>query len=126
MRVAQCIESPHFQVAERALFLWNNDVIATFMSDKRAKILPILWPALDRNIHRHWNATVTQLTQHILQQFMDMDQETYYKVQQHYMDRQVCPILRAFSFFLRIFSHVDGGAEKEGTKRKMEESRITR
>ena len=25
--VARCINSPHFQVAERALFLWNNECV---------------------------------------------------------------------------------------------------
>jgi hypothetical protein len=83
-RIGMCIASPHFQVAERALFLWNNDVIAAFMSDHRSDILPILYPALHQNSNSHWNATVTQLTQHIMQQFLDMDQALFNSVRDNY------------------------------------------
>merc|ERR1712173_166720 len=85
-RIAACICSPHFQVAERALFLWNNDVIAAFMSDHRPIILPLLYPALHVNLERHWNNTVTQLTTHIMQQFMDMDEKLFKKVEAHYKE----------------------------------------
>jgi len=85
-RIAACICSPHFQVAERALFLWNNDAIAAFMSDHRPVILPILYPALHTNLEQHWNNTVTQLTTHILQQFMDMDEKLFKQVEQKYKD----------------------------------------
>eukprot|EP01084_Bolivina_argentea_P001888 3500_1 len=85
-RIAACICSPHFQVAERALFLWNNDVIAAFMSDHRPVILPLLYPALHTNLERHWNNTVTQLTTHIMQQFMDMDEKLFKTVEQRYKE----------------------------------------
>merc|ERR1712228_295671 len=85
-RIAACICSPHFQVAERALFLWNNDVIAQFMSDHRPVILPVLYPALHVNLERHWNNTVTQLTTHIMQQFMDMDEKLFKKVEAKYKE----------------------------------------
>jgi len=85
-RVAACICSPHFQVAERALFLWNNDVIAQFMSDHRPVIFPVLYPALHTNLERHWNNTVTQLTTHILQQFMDMDEKLFKQVEQTFKE----------------------------------------
>jgi len=85
-RIAACICSPHFQVAERALFLWNNDVIAQFMSDHRPVILPVLYPALHSNLERHWNNTVTQLTTHILQQFMDMDEKLFKQVELNFKE----------------------------------------
>jgi len=39
-RIGNAICSNHFQVAERALFLWNNDIIATFTSEHRKKFYP--------------------------------------------------------------------------------------
>ena len=30
-QISQCINSTHFQVAERALFLWNNDYIVNLV-----------------------------------------------------------------------------------------------
>jgi len=87
-RIGMCISSPHFQVSQRALFLFHNNALANFMSSHKPQILPIIYPALCQNINSHWNTTVTELTQHILQQFLDMDQTLYnciidnYKLQQ--------------------------------------------
>jgi serine/threonine-protein phosphatase 2A regulatory subunit B' len=85
-RISACICSNHFQVAERALFLWNNDVIAAFMSDHRPVVLPLLYPALYKNANTHWNSTVTQLTSHIMQQFRDMDEKLYISVEEKHID----------------------------------------
>mmetsp|Transcript_55850 Transcript_55850/g.93004 ORF Transcript_55850/g.93004 Transcript_55850/m.93004 type:complete len:505 (-) Transcript_55850:48-1562(-) len=111
-RIAACICSAHFQVAERALFLWNNDVIAAFMSDHRPVILPILYPALHTNLEQHWNSTVTQLTQHIMQQFMDMDEKLYKQVEQNYKEHHK-PLEKAQQRRLR-WSTVQQQSEKNG------------
>merc|ERR1712048_1277014 len=71
-QIAKCVASPHFQVAERALFLWNNDAVAQFTNEHREKILPILFPALNSNT-QHWNATVNSLAFNIIRMFMEMD-----------------------------------------------------
>jgi len=72
-RVAKCVASEHFQVAERALFLWNNDAVAKFTSDHRNEVLPILYPALNSNTQTHWNVTVQSLAFNIIRMFMEMD-----------------------------------------------------
>lgn len=46
---------PVFQVAERALYYWNNEYIMSLISDNAAKILPIMFPSLYRNSKSHWN-----------------------------------------------------------------------
>lgn len=43
------------QVAERALYYWNNEYIMSLISDNAAKILPIMFPSLYRNSKTHWN-----------------------------------------------------------------------
>lgn len=43
------------QVAERALYYWNNEYIMSLISDNAAKILPIMFPALYKNSKSHWN-----------------------------------------------------------------------
>lgn len=54
-----CADDPHFcpffQVAERALYYWNNEYIMSLISDNAAKILPIMFPSLYRNSKTHWN-----------------------------------------------------------------------
>ena len=53
-QLAKCVSSPHFQVAERALYYWNNEYIMSLISDNASVILPIMFPALYRNSKSHW------------------------------------------------------------------------
>lgn len=88
-RIGLAICSNHFQVAERALFLWNNDIIATFTSDHRRRILPIIFPALQQNYSKHWNSTVSSLTLNIIRIFKEMDKDLYDEVsRKHKQNRQ--------------------------------------
>jgi len=72
-RIACCIGSPHFQVAERALFLWNNEYIVSLIMQQRQNILPIVFGALYENSRMHWNQTVHGLTCNVVKLFMEMD-----------------------------------------------------
>lgn len=54
-QLARCVNSQHFQVAERALYYWNNEYIVNLMGDNIAVILPIVFPALYQNSKTHWN-----------------------------------------------------------------------
>ncbi|KAG6650739.1 hypothetical protein CIPAW_06G063300 [Carya illinoinensis] len=54
-QIARCLSSSHFQVAERALYLWNNDHIENLIRQNRNVILPIIFPALEKNGCNHWN-----------------------------------------------------------------------
>lgn len=47
------------QVAERALYYWNNEYIMSLISDNAADILPIMFPSLYRNSKSHWNKWVS-------------------------------------------------------------------
>jgi serine/threonine-protein phosphatase 2A regulatory subunit B' len=57
-QLARCINSQHFQVAERALYYWNNEYIVNLMGDNLAVILPIVFPSLYQNSKSHWNRYV--------------------------------------------------------------------
>lgn len=76
-RIAQCLTSLHFQVAERALFLWNNDHIENLIKQHRKVILPIIFPALERNARNHWNQAVHSLSLNIRKIFYDLDPELF-------------------------------------------------
>ena len=54
-QIARCVSSPHFQVAERALYYWNNDYIINLIGDNASVILPIMFSSLYRNSKTHWN-----------------------------------------------------------------------
>lgn len=87
-QIAQCVSSPHFQVAERALFLWNNDAVAQFTNEHRKEILPILYPALNSNTSHHWNATVHSLAFNIIRMFMEMDIALWDKVSKNHEEEE--------------------------------------
>lgn len=57
-RICTCITSSHFQVAERSLFLWNNDKLIKLVTDNKEAIFPIAIKGLLRNSKFHWNTTV--------------------------------------------------------------------
>ncbi|KAK6919319.1 Protein phosphatase 2A, regulatory B subunit, B56 [Dillenia turbinata] len=73
-QISRCLNSSHFQVAERALFLWNNDHIKNLIIQNRKVILPIIFPALERNTRSHWNHAVQSLTLNVKKIFSDADQ----------------------------------------------------
>ncbi|KAG7626609.1 Serine/threonine protein phosphatase 2A 55 kDa regulatory subunit B' delta isoform [Arabidopsis thaliana] len=65
-QIAQCLSSSHFQVAERALYLWNNDHVTNLVRQNSRIILPIVFPALEKNGSSHWNQAVKNLTENVL------------------------------------------------------------
>uniref|UniRef100_A0A8C7LD72 Serine/threonine protein phosphatase 2A regulatory subunit n=1 Tax=Oncorhynchus kisutch TaxID=8019 RepID=A0A8C7LD72_ONCKI len=76
-QLAKCVSSPHFQVAERALYYWNNEYIMSLISDNAARILPIMFPSLYRNSKTHWNKTIHGLIYNALKLFMEMNQKLF-------------------------------------------------
>ncbi|EPT24858.1 protein phosphatase 2a regulatory b subunit (b56 family) protein [Toxoplasma gondii ME49] len=72
-RLAECIQSPHFQVAERVLFLWNNEHIVKLINQNRQVIFPIVIAALFKNSQYHWNSTVHTLTYNVSKLLAEAD-----------------------------------------------------
>lgn len=76
-QIAKCVTSPHFQVAERALYYWNNEYIMTLISENCHVILPIVFPSLYGNSKTHWNKTIHGLIYNALKLFMEMNQKLF-------------------------------------------------
>ncbi|PHJ23385.1 protein phosphatase 2a regulatory b subunit (b56 family) protein [Cystoisospora suis] len=72
-QLADCIRSPHFQVAERVLFLWNNEHIVKLINQHRQVIFPIVIAALFKNSQYHWNSTVHSLTYNVSKLLAEAD-----------------------------------------------------
>ena len=77
-QLAKSVASPHFQVsptqppsptvhtdasqvAERALYFWNNEYFCNLVSDNVETILPIMFAPLYENSKGHWNRYVHHL-----------------------------------------------------------------
>jgi serine/threonine-protein phosphatase 2A regulatory subunit B' len=72
-QLAKCVNSQHFQVAERALYYWNNEYIVNLMGDNLATILPIIFPSLYQNSKSHWNRTIHGMVYNALKLFMEIN-----------------------------------------------------
>merc|ERR1711953_445877 len=76
-RIALCITCPHFQVAERTLFLWNNDYIVQLINANKTELFPIIIGALYKNSKQHWNSAVHGLTFNVLKLLMEADPQLF-------------------------------------------------
>lgn len=76
------------QVAERALFLWNNDHIASLVAQNRQAILPVVLPALERNASSHWNQAVLNATLNVRKMFSEMDEELFLACRRNHEEEQ--------------------------------------
>lgn len=75
-QLSKCVSSPHFQVAERALYFWNNEYILSLISENVTEILPIMFASLYRT-KQHWNKTIHGLIYNALKLFMEMNQKLF-------------------------------------------------
>ncbi|XP_024537270.1 serine/threonine protein phosphatase 2A 57 kDa regulatory subunit B' theta isoform [Selaginella moellendorffii] len=87
-QVSRCLNSSHFQVAERALFLWNNDHIISLVTQNRQTVLPLVFSALERNTRNHWNQTVHGLTVNVRKMFLEMDKDLFDECQRKYLEEE--------------------------------------
>jgi len=87
-RIASCLNSSHFQVAERALFLWNNEHLFDMISQNRQVILPIIYPALERNTRWHWNQSVLNVTMNVRKMFHDLDERLLLTCQNNFEEEE--------------------------------------
>eukprot|EP00514_Thraustochytrium_sp_LLF1b_P003709 CAMPEP_0184517434 /NCGR_PEP_ID=MMETSP0198_2-20121128/5556_1 /TAXON_ID=1112570 /ORGANISM="Thraustochytrium sp., Strain LLF1b" /LENGTH=478 /DNA_ID=CAMNT_0026907813 /DNA_START=330 /DNA_END=1766 /DNA_ORIENTATION=- len=68
--VSRSIASEHFQVIERTLYLWNNEVLATNLFGKQYShiVFPPLHPLICSK-ELHWNTTVRRLADEVIRLF---------------------------------------------------------
>lgn len=55
----------------------NNDRVINLVSHNRQVVVPLILPALERNILTHWNQAVLNLTQNVKKILCEMDEELF-------------------------------------------------
>ncbi|KAJ0237915.1 Serine/threonine protein phosphatase 2A 55 kDa regulatory subunit B' delta isoform [Hirschfeldia incana] len=88
-QIAQCLSSSHFQVAERALYLWNNDHFSSLVRQNSRIVLPIVFPALEKNGSSHWNQAVKNLTENVLKVMSDTNPELFEECLRKFQEDQL-------------------------------------
>lgn len=89
--LSKCLGSQHFQVAERALFLWNNEHLVNngCLSRQFADVvLPAIYAPLYKNSLGHWNSTVEGLAQNVLKLYMDYDLQLFERCATKYLETE--------------------------------------
>uniref|UniRef100_A0A671NFN9 Serine/threonine protein phosphatase 2A regulatory subunit n=1 Tax=Sinocyclocheilus anshuiensis TaxID=1608454 RepID=A0A671NFN9_9TELE len=78
-----------FQVAERALYYWNNEYIMSLIEENSNVILPIMFTSLYRISKEHWNPAIVALVYNVLKAFMEMNSTLFDELTSTYKsDRQ--------------------------------------
>ncbi|RKP10806.1 phosphatase 2A regulatory B subunit-domain-containing protein [Thamnocephalis sphaerospora] len=72
-QLSRSVASPHFQVAERALYYWNNEYIVNLVAENIQTIMPIMFSSLYKHSKTHWNRTIHGLIYNALKIMMEMD-----------------------------------------------------
>ncbi|KAG9156367.1 hypothetical protein Leryth_009239 [Lithospermum erythrorhizon] len=64
-QIAKCLNSCNSQVAERALYLWNNEQFVNMASQARENVFPIIVKCMEKNLKSHWSNSVRQSTENV-------------------------------------------------------------
>ncbi|XP_018320210.1 serine/threonine-protein phosphatase 2A 56 kDa regulatory subunit gamma isoform isoform X2 [Agrilus planipennis] len=83
-QLSKCVSSPHFQVAERALYYWNNEYVMSLVAENATEIMPIMFSSLYRSSKTHWNKTIHGLIYNALKLFMEINQRLFDECAQQY------------------------------------------
>lgn len=83
-RLSQCIASPQFSVAERALHYWSNFNIVTKMVRYIPTILPIVYDVLYKHSRTHWYKSIHAMSFHALKVMMEGDPKFFRSFTQDY------------------------------------------
>ncbi|KFO37422.1 Serine/threonine-protein phosphatase 2A 56 kDa regulatory subunit epsilon isoform [Fukomys damarensis] len=70
-QIAKCVSRLHFQVAERALYHWNNEHIISLIEENSNVILPITFSSLYRTSKEHRNPAIVALVYNVLKALME-------------------------------------------------------
>lgn len=87
-QLAKSVASPHFQVAERALYFWNNEYFCNLVSDNVEVILPIMFAPLYENSKGHWNRTIHGMVYNAMKLFMEINPQLFDDCSHEYTEHQ--------------------------------------
>ncbi|GLJ21238.1 hypothetical protein SUGI_0389580 [Cryptomeria japonica] len=77
--LARSLTSFHSQVAERALYMWNNERFVNLVSANMADMLPMVIAAIEKNVNDHWNLSIQDQTLCVKKMLESMDPELFKK-----------------------------------------------
>ncbi|KAJ6716983.1 SERINE/THREONINE PROTEIN PHOSPHATASE 2A REGULATORY SUBUNIT [Salix koriyanagi] len=72
------IDPDHYRkVAERALYVWNNEQFVKMASSMMEEVFPVVVEGVEKNLKWHWSKSVKQLTENVKTVIEEMDPDLY-------------------------------------------------
>ncbi|KAM6540700.1 hypothetical protein CsatB_005147 [Cannabis sativa] len=87
-QITRCINSWNSQVAERALYVWNNEHFVKMASMAIEEVFPMVVEGMEKNLKWHWNKNVQLLTQDVKLMLQEMDPILYSKCLDEIQERE--------------------------------------
>ena len=100
------------QVAERSLFLWNNEYIVSLVAQQRQAILPLVVGSLERNVN-HWNPAVMGLTMNVRKMLIEMDEALVEQCRRRH-EQQAAQSSRVQADRQKKWKHLEDSAASKG------------
>lgn len=86
-RLALCMGSQHFQVAEKTLMLWNNEETLELFMTQPEIMIRIVTPHLIHNTIHHWHNNVRMLIVGVMHSFIQMNSGLFEACVEDYSNR---------------------------------------
>ncbi|KAI4380682.1 hypothetical protein MLD38_006845 [Melastoma candidum] len=90
-RIGCCLNSLHYQIAERAHLLWNNEHVLNLIVQNKQAIVPRIFPVLEKNCRTHWNQSILNLSRNLKKVLSDMDEELVLTCQKKLEEESATP-----------------------------------
>ncbi|KAJ7978657.1 Serine/threonine protein phosphatase 2A regulatory subunit [Quillaja saponaria] len=78
-QITKCLNSWNSQVAERALYVWNNEQFVKMASTAMEEVFPVIVEGMEKNLKWHWSKSVRELTDKVKAMLEEMDPLLYSK-----------------------------------------------
>ncbi|KAL5561247.1 hypothetical protein UlMin_030994 [Ulmus minor] len=78
-QITRCVNSWSSQVAERALYVWNNEHFVKMATMEIEEVFPTVVEGMEKNIKWHWSKSVRQLTESVKVMLEETDSQLYAK-----------------------------------------------
>ncbi|KAK7280594.1 hypothetical protein RJT34_25659 [Clitoria ternatea] len=78
-QITKCINSWNSQVAERALYVWNNEQFVKMAFIGTVEVFNVIVEGMEKNLKWHWSKSVRQLTESVKVMLEEMDPDLYSK-----------------------------------------------
>ncbi|KAA8535966.1 hypothetical protein F0562_028444 [Nyssa sinensis] len=78
-QITKCLNSWNSQVAERALYVWNNEMFVRMASHAMEEVFPVIVEGMEKNLNWHWSSSVRQLTENVKEMLEEMEPYLYSK-----------------------------------------------